>query len=110
MSHIDVNFEQGPHHYFKVTALYVLPGIVIGVLCEKITRYLQTKYKLNPLVAIIIQLFIISVVLYLIEFYVSPEYGSNWQSITPGLFFVSVFFGLQSSLYSNIFIVANMNN
>lgn len=108
MEFLDIDYKTGVLQYFGVTALYVFPAIVVGVLCEKITRHIQINYELSALIMIIIQLFLATLFLYIIEYYLSPKYGSNWQEITPGLFFVSIFFGLQSSLYANVFSVAQM--
>lgn len=108
MEFLDIDYKTGPLQYFGVTALYVFPAIILGVVCEKIIRYIQTTYQLNASIMIIIQLFLATLFLYIVEHYVSPKYGSNWQEITPGLFFVSIFFGLQSSLYTNVFNIAQM--
>ena len=89
--------------YYKVTAYHVIPAIILGVICEKLNNYLQIKYKIQPLVAVCLQLIIAIFFLYIIEIYICPSCGVEWQAITPGLFFVSLFFGLQTSLYSNIY-------
>jgi len=108
MEILEVDYKTGALHYFGVTTLYVLPAIVLGVLCEKITRYLQTTYNLNSFVSIIIQLFLAILFLFVVEYYISPKFGENWQAITPGLFFVSIFFGLQASLYANVFAITQI--
>ncbi len=101
-----MEYKTGISQYYKVTAYFVLPAIILGVVCEKMTAFFQRKYNLSPLVAIILQLILATFLLYMVEIHISPEYGSQWQSITPGLFFVSIFFGLQASLYTNIFNLA----
>ena len=92
--------------YYQITSYFVLPAIVLGVVCEKITSYFQNKFNLSPLVAIIFQLILVTLLLYIIEMCISYEYGSQLQSITAGIFFVSILFGLQVSLYTNIFTLA----
>jgi hypothetical protein len=105
---MDNNFyyRNGIVPYYETVAIYSIPAILLGIICEKTIAYLQKKYELNPVVAIILQLVFVTLILYIIEMHISLPFGSNWQSITPGLFFVSIFFGLQVSLYNNIFLLA----
>ena len=101
---MDNNFEyrKGIFPYYKTVAFYSVPAIILGIACEKIVFYLQKKYNLKPWFAILLQLILATTILYIIEMHISLNFGSNWQIITPGLFFVSIFFGLQASLYNNI--------
>lgn len=95
-------YRSGIIPYFKVTAYHIIPAIILGAICQKISAFIQQYFKLKPLVAIVLQLILMTLILYIIEVRISMLYGSQWQTITPGLFFVSIFFGLQSSLYNNI--------
>jgi hypothetical protein len=95
-------YREGIIPYFKVSLYHILPAIILGAMCQRFCAYIQERYNLNSLAAIIFQLIVMVFILYIIEIRVSMLYGSQWQSITPGLFFVSLFFGLQTSLYNNI--------
>lgn len=97
-----MDYKSSIPHYFGITLCYSIPAIILGVICEKFTHYFQNKYMIDPLIAIFMQLFAAITFLCIIELYVCPSYGTSWQGITPGLFFVSIFFGLQSSFYNNI--------
>jgi predicted PurR-regulated permease PerM len=93
----------GALQYFGGNGLYALAAIILGVLCEKIVRYLQMSYSLNPIVAIIIQLFLAILVLYVVGTYIVPKLGEQWQLPIYNLVFLVIFFNLQPSLYGNIF-------
>jgi hypothetical protein len=95
-------YKEGIVSYYKFVAFHTLPAIVLGLMCEKTIYYIQHKYKLKPITAIFLQLCLITLLFYVIELQISQSYGSQWQDITPGLFFISIFFGSQSSLYTNI--------
>ena len=101
-----MDYRSNVLQYYKVTGYHVVPAIFFGVICEKISNYLQLKYTIPPLVAVCLQLVLAIFFLYMIEIYICPSCGIEWQAITPGLFFVSIFFGLQTSLYSNIYSTA----
>lgn len=94
--------RSGIFPYYKVSLYHIVPAIILGALCQHISQKVQDKYDLKPLYGIIFQISLMIAILYTIEVHVSLLYSSQWQSITPGLFFVSIFFGLQSSLYDNI--------
>lgn len=101
-----MDYRSGILPYYTVSAFYIVPSIILGIICQNITAYVQTICNLTPLTALIFQLVLAIFMLYVIEVWISPSFGANWQSITPGLFFVSIFFGLQTSMYNNIFAVA----
>lgn len=78
-------------------------GIVLGILTNNFTIHifnsinLDTKFLQN-----VIQLFIGAAVLSILHVFVNSYFGWTWQNITPGLFFVSFFFGVQYKLFSNL--------
>lgn len=103
-----MNYRDGFYEYYLITFFYIIPAIFLGIICQKIMKHLQTKFNLDPLTSIIIHLLLLTFVLYIVEIHISLQYGTNWQSITPGLFFVSIFFGLQLSLYDNLDKIYNL--
>lgn len=88
--------------YFGRVAFHIIPAIIVGVIVDKISEKIQKKFKLGPLVALIIQILIVTIVLFIIEKYISRFMSDEWQGNTPGLFFVSFYFGLQFNAFSNI--------
>lgn len=89
--------------------LWGLIGIVLGVLINIILQYgvLQFTGKYELEVRLLLQLGICSMVLALIHVKINNEFGWTWQNVTPGLFFVSYFFGTQFATFSNIQTINN---
>lgn len=75
-------------------------GVVINVFLQLNTFDFAGKYK-NEL-KLIIQLAVCSFVLAFLHIKVNNQFGWTWQNVTPGLFFVSYFFGTQFATFSNI--------
>ena len=77
-------------------------GLMLGIIINNITVYLWNKFKIKILfLQNIIQLFICSMLLSSLNIYYN-YFGWTWQNATPGLFFVSFFFGVQYKLLTNI--------
>lgn len=83
-------------------AIQAVPALILGVVVDKACEKIQQKLNLGPLAMIIIQIIILAIVLYIIEKYLSKMYADEWQGTTPGLFFVSFYFGVQFNLFSNV--------
>ena len=97
-----MHYRDGFLDYYMVTILYVIPAIILGTMCEKCIEYVQQTYNLTPVVAFILHVLLLITILYIVEIHISTTFGENWQAITPGIFFVSIFFDLQVSLYKNM--------
>lgn len=97
-----MNYNDGFLEYYLVTACYIIPAIILGTICQKTIYHFQTTYNIHPLLSMIIHLIMLTFVLYVVEMHISVRYGQSWQTITPGLFFVAIFFVLQLSLYDNL--------
>lgn len=89
-------------NYFAVCIFDTIIGTTFGLLVDKTCTYLQTKYEIDIKIMIAIQLLFIILVAYFIQMFVSDRFANDWQSTTPGLFFVSFFFGTQLNIYNNI--------
>lgn len=77
-------------------------GLLLGILINNIIIALSNSLKIKYLmVQNIAQLFLCSITLATLHNYYH-HFGWSWQSITPGLFFVSFFFGVQFKLMLNI--------
>lgn len=71
-------------------------GIILGLAVNKIGNVFYSKIGIsNKTEKIIMQLLLCSIVLSFIHINISRRFGWSWQNITPGLFFVSYFFGTQ---------------
>jgi len=86
---------------------FAIPGIILGTLVERVIERLKKEKNFSPVNLLFIQIFLSSVVLYIVQHFVSNRYAEEWQSTTPALLFVSLFFGVQSSLAKNSLEAAN---
>lgn len=89
--------------------LWGLIGIVLGVLINLIidTGLLRGTGKYTNEIKLLLQLTICSFVLAYVHVKSNNKFGWSWQNITPGLFFVSFFFGTQFATFSNIQTINN---
>lgn len=78
----------------------IVLGILINVALESGILEIVGKYQIE--VRLMLQLMICSIVLAFIHVKINNKFGWSWQNITPGLFFVSYFFGTQFATFSNI--------
>lgn len=88
--------------YYWACIVYVSLGIFLGLLVNSIARKIQDHWKLNNKISIVIQIILMITVLYIVEVHISNYFATNWQSNTPGLFFVSFFFGTQFLILINL--------
>ena len=77
-------------------------GIILGILNNNIIVFLSNIFNIQILfVQNVLQIFLCSFVLTIIQ-YSFNYFGWSWQNITPGLFFISFFFGIQYNIFTNI--------
>ena len=77
-------------------------GLIFGILINNIIVALSNTLKIKYLIVQnIMQLFLCSLTLATLHNYYH-YFGWSWQNITPGLFFVSFFFGVQFNIFTNI--------
>ena len=77
-------------------------GLFFGILINNIIVALSNSLKIKYLIVQnIMQLFLCSLTLATLHNYYH-YFGWSWQNITPGLFFVSFFFGVQFKIMLNI--------
>ena len=94
--------------YFSTTGIHIIAAIILGLTIETITEQLQYNlHFMTPLVALIFQLTISLIVLYLMEVHFAPTFASQWSLFTPGLFFGTLFFLIQDSIFKNFITVAH---
>lgn len=88
--------------YAGKMAIHIVPGIILGLAINAAMVKLKERLKLSPLMAVAIHITVLILILYIIETKISTRFAFEWQNITPGLFFVSILFGLQTSLFSDL--------
>lgn len=82
--------------------IWGLLGIILGIIINNSTIFIYTTYKIKSLLLRnLIQLILCSFILALINTKYN-YFGWTWQNATPGLFFVSFFFGIQFNIFTNI--------
>jgi hypothetical protein len=77
-------------------------GIVFGIIINNTVTIMCNTFKITVLfVKIVTQLILCVFFLTLVQ-YLFNYFGWSWQNTTPGLFFISFFFGIQFDIFSNI--------
>ena len=85
-------------------------GLVLGVIINNILVFLNNNLKIKYLlIQNILHLTLCSVFLSAIHSQYN-YFGWTWQNLTPGLFFVSFFFGVQFKIFTNIQNTYILNN
>lgn len=79
-------------------------GIATNLANKRLDSKLAAAYA-NRLVAIVLKLLLVGVVLASVEL-AFAQFAAAWQATTPGLFFVTLFFGVQTSLMEDVTAVA----
>lgn len=78
-------------------------GILFAGLIEITSKHIDIKY--GHLTSLTYQVSINIIFFGIIRYYIFPYLIVQLQSITPGLFFVAFYFGLQATLYNNAMIL-----
>lgn len=84
---------------FTWAVLGIFIGVIINNLVVKLFLCLKIK---NKLVQNFLHLMMCSIVLAYIHININNYFGWSWQNLTPGLFFISFFFGVQYKLFYNL--------
>lgn len=91
-------------NFFERSLILGVVAYILGMYIEKsfIKKSKKWKYELFYLgcIQFIINIFI----LYLIEIHVFQNFSYELNYTTPGLFFVSIFFGIQLNMYQLLYI------
>ena len=80
--------------------LWAIVGVLVGWLGNKINTYLDKTLPVTYL-GLVLQLLVLSTLLGILHKAVLA-FGWSWQNTTPGLFFVSVFFGVQFTTFEAV--------
>lgn len=87
--------------------LYGVIGLILGLTINFITEKTINNFRLPKMLKAFMQITLCAILLSFIQFYISKDFSEQWQSTTPGLFFVSVFFTVQFIAFSAIQSYAN---
>ena len=99
------NIYKPPDGFYKMIIknfTWGVMGIILGLIINNSVLVISTIFKIKfLLLQNIIQLILCSFVLALINT-LFHYFGWSWQNITPGLFFVFLFFAIQFNFFTNI--------
>ena len=91
--------------FYKMLAknfIWGIFGITLGIIINNIVGVISNKLKIKTLlIQNVLHLILCSFVLAQIHTQFN-YFGWTWQNVTPGLFFVSFFFGVQFNIFRNI--------
>jgi hypothetical protein len=94
------------HSFVQMSGLNIsnsFAGLVSGILINQIGSKLYDSLNITDKnVKIIGQIVLCSIFLAFIHTKISNKFGWEWQSITPGLFFIAFFFGVQYLSFTSI--------
>ena len=90
------------HIMLTKNIVWCILGIILGVLNNNIIVFLSNIFNIQILfIQNVLQILLCSFVLTVIQ-YSFNYFGWSWQNVTPGLFFISFFFGIQYNIFTNI--------
>ncbi len=87
--------------------IWAIIGAIIGLVTNKFNWWIELHLP-HSHISLVLQFICISAVLATTHKYFK-EFGLSWQNSTPGLFFVSVCFGVQFTIFQSIQNVWNKN-
>jgi uncharacterized protein YacL len=83
--------------------VWAMVGIISGILLNNIAIKIFKMFNIvDDTMQNILQLMLCSVLLAYVHTNMNNYFGWTWQNVTPGLFFVSFFFGTQYKIFSNL--------
>ena len=82
--------------------IYGLLGLVLGRLVDAVNAKLRTHFPLTKLPSVIMQLAVAALLPTLLLQLGFTDFVDEWQTTTAGLFFASMYLGMQSTLYSTM--------
>lgn len=90
---------------FLNVILYSVAGIALGAGVNRLNRWLDDgiprAYSSNKWLPVLLKLLPPALALAGVQL-MSADFSLDWQTTTPGLFFVAFFFGLQTSLMEDV--------
>lgn len=90
--------------FFIKSISYTLPAMIMGIVVDKFVFSLQEKNKLgkNKWCYVMFQLILNVMVLFTCLKFISYNYAYEFQNTLPGMFFSTLFFGVQFKWVQNM--------
>ena len=82
--------------------IFGLLGLVFGLLINIFAKKILQLFNLSLLTKAVIQILFSTILLGFIAIYFMPNFSTTWQTQIPGLFFISIFFGSQYTMYKEL--------
>lgn len=104
-SDLDTELSKASFFYLNVFR-QAFPAMFLAFVLDHTMRFLQDSFKVHALFMVVFQFFVMVGIMYVIEVF-APRYAHEWQNTTPGLFFVTFYFGCQIHFFVNLNAVAH---
>jgi hypothetical protein len=90
--------------FFVKSVAYTLPAILLGILVDRLVDKLKKKKRFGdkPCTYVVLQFAINLAILFVVLKGLSYKYASEFQNTLPGMFFSTLFFGVQTKWFANI--------
>ena len=82
--------------------IFGLLGLIFGLMINLFSKKILKLFNLSLLTKAIIQILFSTLLLSFISIYLMPNFSMTWQTEIPGLFFISIFFGVQYQMYTEL--------
>ncbi len=93
--------EQSLVPFVVKTLLMILPAVILALITDSVMLSFQTKTGSSAITCVLIQTSILILTMYSLGKGV-PSATKEFQTTLAGVFFISLYFGLQENYYSNI--------
>lgn len=107
------NYKHNFFAYFGRTVFLLLPGAVIGYYIDQTIKQIDYRFyskkkkyeRLQAFISVILQTLAIVIVMYVLQTMISHGYTQEFITTIPGAAFMSMFFGVQRTLFQNVAIL-----
>ena len=90
---------------------YSVFAVVLGILCNGAANFIDKSnlpvVSTNVYASAVTKLALVGFIMLFVQNSISPQFGSDWQSSTPGVAFCAIFFALQPNLMGTLQYIAN---
>jgi uncharacterized protein YacL len=102
----NTNIYKQSDNFLQLTSkniIWAILGIIFGLVINNIVVFLIKKYNINNKYGkVLIHIILCAIILSFIQIYINNYFGWSWQNVTPGLYFVSFFFGVQYNVFNTL--------
>ena len=97
----DYNSEKSLTGFVLKVLLMMLPAVILALITDSVMCWFQTKTETSAITCVLIQTSIIILTIYSLRT-CAPYATKEFQTTLSGVFFISLYFGLQQTYYSSI--------